>query len=67
MDLLGEFLRHPDVIKQPRRDDGGALAWYPWTRQPQPGINVELCLRPSAPIHNHDPMEETLGRGAPGW
>ena len=71
MDLLSEFLRHRGVVKQLRGGDGEALAWCPWHPDeaggnPSLDINVELCLRPSAAINNHDPMEETLGRRAPG-
>ena len=46
MDLFDEFLKHPDVVKQPRGGDGEAQAWCPWHPDkaggnPSLGINTK--------------------------
>ena len=46
MDLFDEFLKHPDVVRQPRGGDGEAQAWCPWHPDkaggnPSLGINTK--------------------------
>ena len=46
MNLFEEFLRHPDIVQQPKGGDGEAKAWCPWHADreggtPSLGINTK--------------------------
>ena len=46
MDLFEEFLKHPDIVQQPRGGNGEAKAWCPWHADreggnPSLGINTQ--------------------------